>query len=400
MKKALAILLALAMVACFVPMFAMTASAASAYREMKLDGDLSEWDGLHTVGMVGTDETSNKKVTFYAFRTDAGLWLAADATHTIFTTGQENWWLNTNFEFFISNDLAGGRTQYFVYAKDEAGTEANKSDNVDQAVMKTSKSGDLYHTIVECFVSNNNLPEVVRKNGVTLGTAWKTPGDQIKGGEANGGGLDEYWVVPKTTWPDQCKMSATSGGLYISSEVEVGAEKGINGGEWTIDGDTYTRTAAAPGYSFASVVLGNAKKASVTFTTKSGGEFGILLACGDINGDKNLTEQIDTYYLVDFMGDRRVAIERNAGQWSGWAAEGSVTYASEDGVDVTLTVEYDNGKITAKCGDTVLVEWTDPNPLKGTGFALASKADKTFTITNVTSTEIKAPALPDPTPSK
>lgn len=34
MKKALAILLAVAMVACFVPMFAMSASAAPAYREM------------------------------------------------------------------------------------------------------------------------------------------------------------------------------------------------------------------------------------------------------------------------------------------------------------------------------------------------------------------------------
>lgn len=264
--------------------------------------------------------------------------------------------------------------------------------------MKTAKNGDLYHTIVECFIANDNLPEVVRSNGITLGTAWKTPGDTIKGGEANNGNLDEYWV-PKTTWPNQCKMTASSEGLFISADVAVGAEKGINGGEWTIDGDTYTRTAAAPGYSFASVVLGNAKKASVTFTTKSGGEFGILLACGDINADKNLTEQIDLYYLVDFMGNRKVAIERNAGQWCGWSAEGGVEYASEDGVDVTLTVEYDNGKITAKTGDTILVEWTDPNPLKGTGFALASKADKTFTITNVTSTEVTAPKMPEAAPS-
>ena len=133
----------------------------------------------------------------------------------------------------------------------------------------------------------------------------------------------------------------------------------------------------------------------MTFTTTAGGQFCALVAAADLNGDNVITEQIDSYYLVYFLDNGVVAIARNAGQWEGWATEGTVAYTADADGKVAITVDYDNGKITVKNGDTVLVEWTDSDPLMGTGFGIGAKPDnRDFVVDNVTVPEPE-PVEPD-----
>ena len=395
MKKIVTILLAIAMIACFVPMFAFNASADT--REIKLDGDLSDWAGLHTVDVVGTGETEGKKATFYGYRASEGLYLAVDATHSILYVGEGAYWDKSFMEIFISanyND-ADNTKKFAIWPVAEDGHEMFKDASpVDDAYFKTEKSGDFYHTIVEVFISNANLPEIATINGVTVGMAWATPGDNLIGGSGDAGGYYYYWA-PKGAWTPNCQLTANSNGLFLSEDVETGATEGVNAGEWTVDGNNYSRTGGAPGTTPAVYILGNSKKVTMTFTTTAGGQFCALVAAADLNGDNVITEQIDSYYLVYFLDNGVVAIARNAGQWEGWAIEGTVAYTADADGKVAITVDYDNGKITVKNGDTVLVEWTDSDPLMGTGFGIGAKPDnRDFVVDNVTVPEPE-PVEPD-----
>ena len=89
MKKLLTILLTLSMLVSIVPAFAV--SAAEEAPEITLDGDLSDWTGTHTLSVIGSGEFEGKKVTFYAFLGEDGLYLAADAYHATFSTTEGDW---------------------------------------------------------------------------------------------------------------------------------------------------------------------------------------------------------------------------------------------------------------------------------------------------------------------
>ncbi|MBQ7325091.1 MAG: hypothetical protein IJW98_05065 [Clostridia bacterium] len=163
-----------------------------------------------------------------------------------------------------------------------------------------------------------------------------------------------------------------------------------NNAKWTVEGNKYTLNIATPeeGYGnarFASYALGNSDK-KVTVTGKytfnefckwgpdHGGDNGFLFAIADKNGDGKVTEGGDFYYLIDIRTDGTAAIEKNQGGWGGWAKE-SGALNLEVGKEYTVSASYDpaTGTIVVTVDGTEVINWTDPNPLTGTGYAIASK---------------------------
>ncbi|MBQ7354475.1 MAG: hypothetical protein IJW62_03035 [Clostridia bacterium] len=190
-----------------------------------LDGDLSEYAGLHTIEIVGetgaTIDTSHKKVTFYGAMTDAGLYLACDAYHDIYIgNGEGGWWTNSNFEIFIG----AGNAQKYVHA---AGLDADCVTSGDDvtAIMITEELADgptAYHTITEMFIPTDYLNESdIMYNTMDVGVAWKSIGDLIIGGAGTYSvdASDEYWV-PKGTWPNGTKPIVSPSGIWLPDDFE------------------------------------------------------------------------------------------------------------------------------------------------------------------------------------
>lgn len=185
-----------------------------------LDGKIDEWEGIHAIVLQGGGSTSNKKVSFYACTTTTGVYLACDAYHDVYSYGKDQWFQNSNFEFFIPE--ATGNVQYYVYA-DGIGNPCKVGNTVDQAVMVTEELTNgptKYHTVTEAFVSFVLIPETaIWLNTVDIGVAWKTETDLIIGGKGtaattdNPNDSDEYWV-PTDDWPWDIPLAATPKGLY------------------------------------------------------------------------------------------------------------------------------------------------------------------------------------------
>lgn len=243
MKKVICAMLALLTVLCMVPMMAVSASAAPA---ITVDGDLSDWAGVHTLSVVGSGEWEGKKVTIYGVLGEDGLYMAADAYHATFTTDKGNWWENTNFEFFIGD----GNLQGWVSSKGMSDTNTapslSNAENgkavIENAVMKTESAPVGYHTVVELFIKSENLPAgSIQENGsIRIGVAWKTPGDINNNGEANGGGNDEYWV-PKLTWTNNNdKAHVTANGIFNRNGEALENTEVVGAKEATEDEAGYT----------------------------------------------------------------------------------------------------------------------------------------------------------------
>jgi len=384
MKKTLAILLALTMIACFIPAFAVASSAAAPV--ITVDGEIGDWDGIDTLSIVGEGDSTGKSVTFYAYLAEDGLYLAADAIHSTLTTNKGNWWENTNFEIFIDNlDGNRGRTQYWANIVDGTdGPVANKSDNVGTSAFTTEETGNFHHTIIEAFIPTDNLPEAQRgKDYVTLGCAWKTVGDTIKGGAGNE--YDEYWVLVKT-WPDQCQLVATNSGIYRGNDV------------WEIKDGTAKCTARTGWPDFVTYILGESSEA-VTIEAElvigntgielmnNGGDYGFLFAVTDNNGDGIIAEDGDFYYLVDLQSNGVIGIHRNNGGWNpdGWGAEYQTNLSQGTTVKLTVTYNAGNIKVYINDGEEPVIDYTDTNTaiLSGTSYALASKVTNAV-YTNLT----------------
>lgn len=188
--------------------------------KFKVDGDLSDWQDIKSISLVGnTEETKEKSVTFYGVTTSEGLYIACEVRHDIYSFEKTDWWENSNLEFFISS---GRDHQYYVYA-DGMGNDCRYSSNIDSAKMVTEEltdKGTAYHTVVEAFVSIDNIPgKSIPESGLNVGVAWKTVGDKITGGQANNGGEDEYWV-PAGSWPDNDDQAVVKeDGIYLKAEV-------------------------------------------------------------------------------------------------------------------------------------------------------------------------------------
>lgn len=166
-----------------------------------------------------------------------------------------------------------------------------------------------------------------------------------------------------------------------------GVAEGDLYGDWTVDGDTYTlNITEGPNYGnekFAAYVLGNTDQkvtltADITASERNGwgGDSGFLFAVADANGDGQVKEGGDYYYLVEISctEDHFIGIEKNIGGWGDWCARYNIE-GMEAGKTYTFSATFDpaDGTITVSLNGEVVMEYADPAPLKGTGYALASK---------------------------
>ncbi len=197
--------------------------------DIKVDGDVSDWEGLDKLSIIGEGSTAPKKVDFYAVSAADGIYLACDVYHDIYADGDKwsSWWQSTNFEFFLSPFDSDKSTQWWVSAKghplDGSGSPtigAPEGCKIDEAVMLTreNEGGTAYHTTIEVFISYESLPFTMVKGGnVSCGMGWKSPGDLIIGGycKINPDGSDEYWVY---SWPSSADLTITSFGLIDQND--------------------------------------------------------------------------------------------------------------------------------------------------------------------------------------
>ena len=193
--------------------------------------------------------------------------------------------------------------------------------------------------------------------------------------------------------------------LFVLLTLCANAAAGITenkdyGGDWVVDGDTYTcrERIAWPDFGFYS--LGNADGKiglymEMTVADKStepkglGGDAGFLVGVTDENGDGIISENEDTYYLIDISSSNDggfIGIEKNEKKWSDWK-EIDHSSSFQKGASVGLTLIYDpdtayfavyiteideNGNRTTEAEPWI--EWTDNvSPLKGTGYGICSK---------------------------
>lgn len=238
-----------------------------------IDGDLADWEDIHSLSIVGTDTFAGKSATFYAQMTDEGLYLAADVHYGIHKTGAANWWENTNFEFFVGSD----HVQHYVYATG-ADEFAASAQYMYQETVTTGTEG-AYHTIVEVFIPSMYVTGV--QDGVArVGVAWKTVGDQINNG-ADGNGTSEYWLVQGTHQNNDHVCYVDSTGIYRWMDYGKTVNANI-----TLDGDL----ADWAGVSSLSVVgSGEAEGKSATF-------YGVMT-------DAGLYLAVDAHYAIHKYGE-------------------------------------------------------------------------------------------------
>ena len=187
-----------------------------------VDGELTEWTDVKPLSVTGTDTYEGKSATWYAVLTKAGLYLAVDAHYGTHTYGQNDWWLNSNFEFFVGEWSGGTPRQCYIYATG-ATTWAASHTYLTFTAKTTGDAENGYHTVIEAFIPMENLADydlTIQDGAVRVGVAWKTAGDEINNTN-DGDGTSEYWV-PQGCRPNNAEMCyVTSAGIYTPSEYDA-----------------------------------------------------------------------------------------------------------------------------------------------------------------------------------
>lgn len=136
------------------------------HNSLTIDGDLSDWQNLAIWNSINDnkkeiyDSTNpTKGATFYHRWTREGLFIYAISKHSKDSTGQANWWENTNFEIIINQDDSA--SQYYATSSEARG--------LDSFYFKTSGSNGNYTTVLEAFIKDCNL----FKKGINIGFAFK-----------------------------------------------------------------------------------------------------------------------------------------------------------------------------------------------------------------------------------
>lgn len=197
-------------------------SAVSDDHSISADGNLSDWTEDHTIGITGTDLYNGKSVTFHGKLTSKGLYLAAEAYHEIFTTGQGNWWNNTNFELRIGRNWGGDGNkrprQFWVNATASGcavSAEGMQAKLFTESV--TDKGTAKVHTIIEVFIPNSVFLEydyMIKNGSIQVGVAWKTNDDRINNGTIG----DDPWWMPLGEQVNTNPAVVDGTGIYTAAE--------------------------------------------------------------------------------------------------------------------------------------------------------------------------------------
>ncbi|MBO4573541.1 MAG: DUF1080 domain-containing protein [Clostridia bacterium] len=184
-----------------------------------IDGDLSDWnEDIIATGrtMVGIDDTSDKSVTYYAYLTGEGLYVAAVAHHALFINNVSEWYNNTNLEFCIAGRNAAGELnmQFWITAN------PNFAHHDVTGVIKTVASDNGYISVAEGFVPMRYLPVNALTGELKIGLAWKTPGDNIKYYNIPDG-YDWWYPTRRHAHEDPELYFVNSAGLWLFTSVKT-----------------------------------------------------------------------------------------------------------------------------------------------------------------------------------
>ena len=376
MKKLLSILVTAAMLVCLLPVFAVSADAVMGTWEKISDTEYS----------VENHQNGNDYFDYYELGKGDMVTLSADM---VATDGSQQSFLVGVVDVNGDGQIREFGDQYYLVhfngtrlalERNDKGWGGFAMEGIDTgvAIGETCTLKVTYKTgTINVYANGKLIAEYADSN------TWDNGG--------TGFGL-ACKCTPKITFKNvsvdtETAFTNTTNGLTAGSIDVANAE---NNAMWTVEGNQYTLNIATPaeGYGnarFASYALGNSDK-KVTITAKfafpefskwgndNGGDNGFLFAIADKNGDGKISESGDFYYLVDVRTDGSIGIEKNRGSWGGWAAE-SAKLNLEIGTEYEVSVSYDpaTGTIVVTVDGEEVLNWTDSNPMLGTGYAIASK---------------------------
>lgn len=281
-----------------------------------------------------------------------------------------------------------------------------KDFNGDNLIDEGKGEGDQYYLV--CIAENGKVkierndrrwggwayeqgPELSGTVTLTVtyekGTIIVKNGDQIVAGYND---LNPFEGTGYGLCSKRCEVSFTDVTVEEGKGLAaVGTTEGAQGGEWTVDGNTYVNTARVGWPDFAYYCLGNSTDELVVLSAtvtvghsdneewKNGSDVGFMFGASDYNGNNALNEAGDAYYLVALTGANEgptVSIERNFLKWGDWQnRRWDLGFYEGDKVDFVAAYDPVAGKITTWVNGYKASEITYNNPLPGTGFGLASK---------------------------
>ena len=142
-------------------------------------------------------------------------------------------------------------------------------------------------------------------------------------------------------------------------------------GEWTKNGTTYiSKTGDLGSGNGTYYQLGGSEDFEISAKIKLGGQMGFIVGVNDANNDGKITEAGDQYYLIDFMTNGKVGVEKNNTKWGGWMDE-DLPEAGQANAEITAKVTYKKGTVTVYADGKKLLEKSGES--FGTGYGLWSK---------------------------
>lgn len=196
-------------------------------RQLNVDGDLSDWEelGSETIGAHTPELDDDRAATWYGIVSGDGLYLAAEITHrNAPVAGNENWWLNTNFEIQFASE------QYYAYLSGGTAPDFTVGTSSQAGVVAAyryvaGEEGALHRSMFEVFIPLSLISGEMRSDGsVRVGLALKSDGgtEQFTGG-GNNGGPDAWYSAygaPTAKENADCYPYVTRDGIYLKDEYE------------------------------------------------------------------------------------------------------------------------------------------------------------------------------------
>lgn len=176
-----------------------------------MDGSLADWTAQDKSNPVIFTGVEGRGVTIYATMDEHGINVYYDAYHKNNPTGNNNWWENTNIEFFVG---ASGNKQYYA-------TKSNGA-TLTHYYFETTEENGMFHTIAEAFVPYSEI------EGYDGNSAYIPVGFAFKTGE-RGGNVpyinDDYWKTDTLNPVDLRTTLVTKNGI----KKNVGTARTIDG---------------------------------------------------------------------------------------------------------------------------------------------------------------------------
>ena len=117
-----------------------------------------------------TPVSGNRNMTISAIVTDNGLWLFTTAVTDTNPVGNDNFWSNTNFEFYVNG-------MRFAAAADRKPVEKDGANAVDYYAYLTETRGEKIHHLLEMFIHKNTLGKAYSNERMQINYAWCIPGE-------------------------------------------------------------------------------------------------------------------------------------------------------------------------------------------------------------------------------